>query len=81
MLVSVSGVRLSLTVTIAIWTADLRGGNLAVQVRTEFDVGVAHAGVTVRLGASSTGNRRRGAGRGLLAAAGSSSDLAAEPGE
>ena len=62
--------------------ADLRRGDLAVQIRAELDVGIAHAGVDrpLRRAARATGGVRGGAVA-FLREPGSSSDLAAEPGE
>ena len=61
--------------------ADLRGGNLPVQVRAQFDVGVAHACVTDRLGEQHGQPAACGAAVAVWREPGSSSDLAADPGE
>ena len=61
--------------------ADLRGSDLPMQVRAQFDVRVAHACGTDRLGEQHGQSAAWGAAVAVWREPGSSSDFAADPGE
>ena len=76
------GVRLSLTVTIAIGTVPICAAAVSrCKIGAQFDIGVAHAGVSDRLGEQQGQEAGWGARLAFWREPGSSSDLAAEPGE